>query len=72
MFDIADMSSQADETPWTLLHDINKQKVGVGKATIVKPKDHMLHNREMPHGVFKVSVANVKAGFEDLPCGRLH
>ena len=33
----------------------------------VKPKDRMFHNREMPHGVFKVNVASVKAGFEDLP-----
>ena len=34
---------------------------------IVKPKDRMFHNREMPDGVFKVNVASVLAGFEDLP-----
>ena len=34
---------------------------------IVKPKDRMFHNREMPDGVFKVNVASVFAGFEDLP-----
>ena len=42
------------------------QKVAMGKATIVKPKG-MFHNREMPDGVFKVNVASVLAGFEDLP-----
>ena len=39
----------------------------MGKATIVKPKDRMFHNREMPDGVFKVNMASVFAGFEDLP-----
>ena len=39
----------------------------MGKETIVKPKDRMFHNREMPDGVFKVNVASVLAGFEDLP-----
>ena len=34
---------------------------------IMKPKDRMFHNREMPDGVFKVNVASVLAGFEDLP-----
>ena len=37
------------------------------KATIVKPKDRMFHNREMPDGVFKVNMASVLAVFEDLP-----
>jgi hypothetical protein len=42
MFDVADMSpSLADDTPCTLLYDIKGQKVVVGKATIVKPKDRM-------------------------------
>ena len=41
--------------------------MAVGKATIVKPKYHMFHNREMPDGVFKVNVASVLAGFEDFP-----
>jgi hypothetical protein len=41
--------------------------VDVGKATIHKPKYRKLHNREMPAGVFKVHVAIVLAGFEDLP-----
>ena len=39
----------------------------MGKAMIVKPKDRMLHNREMPDGVFKVNMASVLAGFENLP-----
>ena len=39
----------------------------MGKATVVKPKDRMFHNREMPDGVFKVNMASVLAGFEDLP-----
>ena len=39
----------------------------MGKATIVKPKDCMLHNREMHDGVFKVNVASVLAGFKDFP-----
>ena len=39
----------------------------MGKATVVKPKDCMFHNREMPDGVFKVNVASVLAGFKDLP-----
>ena len=39
----------------------------MGKATIVKPKDRMFHNRDMPDGVFKVNVASVFLGFEDLP-----
>ena len=34
---------------------------------IVKPKDRMFHNREMPKGVFKVNVVSVLVGFEDLP-----
>ena len=33
----------------------------------MKPKDHMFHKREMPNGVFKVNMASVLAGFEDLP-----
>ncbi|KAI5017880.1 hypothetical protein ZWY2020_042768 [Hordeum vulgare] len=35
----------ANETPCTLLYDINGQKVDVGKTMIIKPKDRMLHNR---------------------------
>ena len=33
----------------------------------MKPKHRMFHNREMPDGVFKVNVASVLAGLEDLP-----
>ena len=39
----------------------------MGKETIVKPKDRMFHYREMSDGIFKVNVASVLAGFEDLP-----
>ena len=39
----------------------------MGKATIVKPKDRMFHNQEMPDGVLKVNMASVLEGFEDLP-----
>ncbi|KAI4977776.1 hypothetical protein ZWY2020_014330 [Hordeum vulgare] len=53
----------ADETLCTLLYDVNGQKVDMGKKTIMKLKDRILHNRQMPHGVFKVCVASLKAGF---------
>lgn len=66
MSDVADMSSQADETPCTILYTISGQKVDVGKATIVKPKERSFHSRPMPPGVFKVSMASVKAGHENL------
>ena len=39
----------------------------MGKATIMKLKDRMFHNRDMPDGVFMVKVSSVLAGFEDLP-----
>ena len=44
MSHVADFSLQADDTPCTLLYDIKGQKVFVGKAAIVKLKDHMFHN----------------------------
>ena len=60
MAHVADMSLQADETPCTLLYTISGQKVDVGKATIVKPKEQLFHSRPIPPDVFKISVASVK------------
>ena len=39
----------------------------VGKGTIVKPKDHLFHRRQMPDNALRVSVASVKAGYEGFP-----
>ena len=66
MSHVADMSLQADVTPCTILYTISGQKVDVGKATIVKPKEQLFHNRPIPPDVFKVSVASVKPGHENL------
>ena len=66
MSHVADMSLQADVAPCTILYTIGGQKVDVGKATIVKPKEHLLHSWPMPPGVFKVSVSSVKEGHENL------
>jgi hypothetical protein len=60
------MSLQADVTPCTILYTISGQKVDVGKATIVKPKEQLFHSRPIPPDVFKVSVASVKPGHENL------
>ena len=39
----------------------------MGKATIMKPKEPLFHSRPIPPNVFKVSVASVKPGHENLP-----
>ena len=67
MSHIADMSLQADVTPCTILYTIGDQKVDVGKATIMEPKEPLFHSRSIPPNVFKVSVASVKPGHENLP-----
>ena len=67
MSHIADFSLQADETPCTILYTIDDQKVDVGKATIMEPKEPLFHSRPIPPNVFKVSVASVKPGHENLP-----
>ena len=67
MSDAADMSLQTDATPRTLLYMINGQKVDVGKATILNPKERLFHNQPIPVDTFRVSLASVKAGHEDLP-----
>ena len=54
MSHIADMSLQANVTPCTILYTISGQKVDVGKATIVKPKEQLFHSRPIPPDVFKV------------------
>ena len=64
---VADFSLQADETPCTILYTIGDQKVDVGKATIMEPKEPLFHSRPIPPNVFKVSVASVKPGHENLP-----
>ena len=66
MSDIADFSLQADETPCTILYTIGDQKVDVGKAMIMKPKEPLFHGWPTPPDVFKVSVASVKLGHENL------
>ena len=66
MSHIADFSLQADETPCTILYTIGDQKVDVGKATIVKPKEQLFHSRPIPPNVFMVSVASVKPGHKNL------
>src|SRR3954471_9006265 len=45
---------------------INVQTVDVGKATIINPTDRTIHTMQMPNTTFKVSVASIKPGHEDL------
>ena len=66
MSHIADMSLQADVTPCTVLYTISDQKVDMGKATIMKPKEPLFHSRPIPPDVFKISVASVKRGHGNL------
>ena len=63
MSHVVDFSLQADETPCTILYTIGNQKV----AVIMKPKEPLFHSRPIPPNVFKVSVASVKPGHENLP-----
>ena len=67
MSHIADFSLQADETPCTILYTIGDQKVDVGKATIMKPKEPLFHRGPIPPNFFKVSMASVEPGHENLP-----
>ena len=67
MSHVTDFSLQADETPCTIFYTIGEQKVDVGKATIMEPKEPLFHSRPVPPNVFKVSVASVKPGHENLP-----
>ena len=67
MSHVADFSLQADETPCTILYTIGDQKVDVGKATIMEPKEPLFHSRPIPPNIFKVSVASVEPGHENLP-----
>ena len=67
MSHVTDFSLQDDETPCTILYTIVDQKVDVGKATIMEPKEPLFHSRPIPPNVFKVFVASVKPGHEDLP-----
>ena len=67
MSHVADMSLQAYVTPCTILHTIGDQKVDVGKARIMELKEPLFHSRPIPPNVFKVSVASVKPGHENLP-----
>ena len=67
MSHVADFSLQADETPCTILYTIIDQKVDVGKAMVMKPKEPLFHSRPIPLNIFKVSVASVRPGHENLP-----
>ena len=53
------MSSQGDDTPCTLLLNIDGQLVDVAKASILNPLDRMLHNVRMPDNVFRVTVSRL-------------
>ena len=66
MSHVADFSLRADKTPCTILYTIGDQKVDVGKATIMEPKEPLFHSRLIPLDVFKVSVASVKPGHENV------
>ena len=66
MSHVANFSLQADETSCTILYTISDQKVDEGKATIMKLKEPLFHNRPIPPNIFKVSVASVKPGHENL------
>ena len=48
MSHVANFSLQADETPCTILYTIGDQKVDVGKATIMEPKEPLFHSRPIP------------------------
>src|SRR4051812_47577260 len=48
MSHVADMSLQAGVTLCTILYTVSGQKVDVGKATIVKPKEQLSHSRPIP------------------------
>ena len=65
MSHIVDMSLQAD-IPCTILYDINGHKVDMGKTTIMNPKKQLFHSRPIAPDVFRVSVASVKPGHENL------
>jgi len=67
MSHVADFSLQADETPCTILYTISDQKVDVGMVTIMEPKEPLFHSRPIPPNVFKVSMASVEPGHENLP-----
>ena len=67
MSHVANFSWQADETPCTILYTIGDRKVDVGKATIMKPKEPLFHIRPIPPNDFKVSIASVEPGHENLP-----
>ena len=61
------MCLQAKETPCTILYLIKGQKVDVGKGMIMDPSQPTFHNQPIPVGHFRVSLASVKSGHEDLP-----
>ena len=61
------MSLQADETPCTLLCNVNGQLLDVAKGTIAKPCDRLFHGRPMPANAYRVSVTRVMLSHESLP-----
>ena len=67
MFYAADMCLQADETSCTILYLIKGQKVDVGKGMIMNPLQPTFHNQPKPARHFRVNLASVKSGHEDLP-----
>src|SRR5664279_1620264 len=57
------MFSQDDNTPCILLND---QLVDVAKVVLVKPKDRIMHGKQMPDGVLRVTMSRSLPGHEDM------
>ena len=57
------MFLQADNTSCILLND---QLVDVAMATIIKPKDRIMHNKQMPEGTLRVSMSRCLPGHEHM------
>jgi hypothetical protein len=60
------MFSQDDQVECTFLLNVSNELKDVAKGSIIQPLDHIFHTRPMPPDVFRVSVAQVLPGYEDL------
>ena len=54
------------DTPYTLLHYVDGDLKDVGKGTIIQPNSHTMHHKSMEDDVFKVRLARVLPGCEDM------
>ena len=62
------MCKQGDNTPCTLLFNMNGQLVDVVKASILNPLDRMLRNVRMPGNIFRVTMSCVLSNdYAELP-----